>query len=223
MSIITRSQWGAVPPRTGIATVHLSHRSEFMVHHSGANAGQSVAAIQHYCMHAKPNGKPGYKDIDYNFLVRGTTGDIYEGRGWRSVGSHCVGHNTSALGVCVIGLDNLSDQAKVSLRWLYATAVRLAGHHLTPLVHGDVWATDCPGTVIRSWVHGGGLLAPRELQLATPPMQGADVEAVQHVAGVEPDGVYGPVTKAAVERWQKAHGLTADGIVGPLTLAKMGL
>lgn len=223
MNVTSRAQWGAVRAKPGVLTVAMAHRSEFMVHHSGAFAGQSVSAIQTYCMNAKPNGKPGYKDIDYNFLVRGTTGEIFEGRGWTAVGSHCVGHNTSALGVCVIGVDDLSDAARASLRWLYQQANAKAGHTLSALCHGDAWPTDCPGTVIHHWVHSGGLVESRTLKVMSPPMRGADVEAVQHAVGAEPDGIYGPVTAAAVKRWQKAHGLDDDGIVGPLTRAKMAL
>lgn len=218
MKIISRSDWGAIPARPGVLTCSPHIRTEFMVHYSDGPADQSVAAIQHWCMSGR-----GFLDIDYNFLVRGTTGEIYEGRGWDAVGSHCIGHNTSAIGVCVIGTGQLSEAAKASVRALYAEAVALAGHSLRILGHRDAYATDCPGDGIYRWVHSGDVAGPRQLKLTSPPMEGADVREVQEVVHVKADGIFGPVTSAAVRAWQKAHGLDDDGIVGPLTRARMGL
>ena len=36
-------------------------------------------------------------DIGYSFLV-GEDGNIYEGRGWRASGAHCVGYNSKSIG-----------------------------------------------------------------------------------------------------------------------------
>jgi len=36
-------------------------------------------------------------------------------------------------------------------------------------------------------------------------------------AGLNPDGIFGPLTRAAVINYQRANGLAADGIVGPIT------
>lgn len=52
--------------------------------------------------------------------------------------------------------------------------------------------------------------------------QGVRVKTLQHLlnaegAGLDADGIFGPLTQEAVTAFQSAQGLDADGIVGPLT------
>lgn len=67
----------------------------------------------------------------------------------------------------------------------------------------------------------------RELHVASPPMAGHDVLAVQtalHALGYSPgplDGVYGTATAAAVRAFKTDHHLAADGVVGPRTVAAL--
>lgn len=219
MNITSRDAWHALPARPGVHTIAMSSRTEFVVHYSGGPPDQTVRAIQDWCIQGR-----GFLDIDYNFLVRGTTGEIYEGRGWTAVGSHCVGHNSSGLGVCVIGTGQLTPAAKTAVRWLYQEAVRKAGHALRVVGHRDLTATSCPGDTIHTWVHDGGVTAAtRTLKLTNPYMRGPDVAVVQHIVGTDVDGVYGPLTARAVMVWQDAHHLVDDGIVGPLTRTAMGI
>lgn len=62
----------------------------------------------------------------------------------------------------------------------------------------------------------------RDLGLASPFMEGDDVTVVQKKTGADPDGVFGPVTRAHVISFQSHHGLSADGIVGPVTAHALG-
>ena len=50
-------------------------------------------------------------------------------------------------------------------------------------------------------------------------MQGPEVQQLQRLLGLTPDGLFGPATQTAVVAFQKQHGLGADGIVGPQTWA----
>jgi len=51
--------------------------------------------------------------------------------------------------------------------------------------------------------------------------KGVSVSAMQSILGVNPDGNFGPMTKAAVVAWQANHGLVADGVVGAMTRSAM--
>lgn len=153
--IIPRSEWGARKPKSEPTYVSWRTRTGFMVHYSAAFAAQSVRAIQDYHMDTK-----GWNDIGYNFLVRSTTGEIYEGRGWLVVGAHCAGFNTQNLGVCVIGTDragvqDVSEKARTAVRWLYEEAERRAAKSLRRLGHRDRGNTSCPGDELYAWMQAG--------------------------------------------------------------------
>jgi len=49
--------------------------------------------------------------------------------------------------------------------------------------------------------------------------RGAEVQCLQTIVGANPDGVFGPLTKARVMAWQANNGLVADGIFGPMSRA----
>lgn len=149
MEIISRAKWGARAPRSR-ARVSWGDRRELIVHYSEGPTTQSVRSIQDFHMDGR-----GWSDIGYNFLVD-VKGRIYEGRGWLVQGSHAPGHNTSGIGVCMIGRDgDATPAAKKAIRWLYDEAVRLAGRNLAKLGHRDVYATSCPGNELYAWVRAG--------------------------------------------------------------------
>lgn len=192
MKIIRRSEWGARKPRQRV-TVDASRREWFVIHHSGGPVTQTVRAIQDWCMDGR-----GFSDIDYNFLVRASTGEIYEGRGWDVVGSHTVGYNTTGIGVCVIGDDApLSDAAKDALLWLHEQGGRRAGHRLDIRGHGQLTSTDCPGPRILSWI-GKGLPAPSKGDIVEKADRDAIVKDV--VAALRPQ------LEAAASAWDDMFG-----------------
>lgn len=148
--IISRADWHARQPKTTPVKVARDMRREFIVHFSGAAANQSVRAIQDWCMDGR-----GFNDIDYNLLVRGTTGEAYMGRGWDILGAHTVGHNTSGVAVCVISDGPISDAAKRTVRALYDQACDHFGRRLTKTMHRLLDQTNCPGDIIARWVSAG--------------------------------------------------------------------
>jgi len=52
-------------------------------------------------------------------------------------------------------------------------------------------------------------------------VRGVEVQQLQRLLGLTPDGLFGPGTQAAVRAVQQRHGLTPDGIVGPDTWARL--
>lgn len=155
MEIISRAGWGAVAPTGTPQRVAWSQRTGIMIHYSAANPLQHVRDIQRFHMVTR-----GWSDIGYNMLVRSTTGAIFVGRGLEIVGAHCAGFNTPNVGICVIGGDDpgrqdVSDDARASLRWLVADIRRRAGRPLPLLGHRDRGATACPGDELYAWVKQG--------------------------------------------------------------------
>lgn len=222
MDIISRKEWGARNARA-TSTTSWSRRTEFVVHHSEGPITQSVRSIQDFHMDGR-----GWADIGYNFLVD-YKGRIYEGRGWLVIGAHATGHNTSGIGVCVIGRDgtDITDAAKRSVRWLYDQACAKAGRTLAKRGHGDLMSTDCPGRVLRTWVHAGmpatGGSTPAVTEGDDPLIglekgdTGQPVKALQELiryAGQgealgKTDGDYGPKTAEALRLVRKSVGSNA--------------
>lgn len=227
MNITSRAQWGARPPRS-VTLVSWSERRYFVVHYSGAPATQTVRAIQDWCMNAPPHGR-GFADIDYNHLVRGTTGEIYEGRGWNVVGAHATGYNTNGVGICVIGDGPISVAAKRSVRWLYEQYNARCGRTLTLRGHRDVatTGTDCPGNTIEAWVRAG-LPAPdgEDDDMPTAQEIAAAVWAYQVPKGDEPGKtweagtVVGDTRGVAVRTWSEAHGANNGAATAVAALAR---
>lgn len=70
-----------------------------------------------------------------------------------------------------------------------------------------------PMTVSISWLSDGdSVLAEGD--------SGARVTLLQHVVGTDPDGSFGPNTRAAVQAVQRHFGVDPDGVVGPIFVQK---
>uniref|UniRef100_A0A7N4PT25 Peptidoglycan recognition protein 2 n=1 Tax=Sarcophilus harrisii TaxID=9305 RepID=A0A7N4PT25_SARHA len=106
----------------------------------------------------------GWDDIGYSF-VAGADGYVYEGRGWRWVGAHTLGHNSLGFGVSIIGNYTATLPAARVLSTVRDSLPRCAlrAGYLRPDYtvqgHRQLVRTECPGDAlyrqISTWPHFG--------------------------------------------------------------------
>ena len=204
MKIISRSEWGAQPWRSGTTARPLSALSRVLIHYHGGppRATSGVAVPKEIEAIHLANGWSG---VGYHFVVS-QAGEIFEGRGWDKVGAHCPGHNTDGLGIYIgVGGDQEpTEAAKRAARWLYDEACRRTGKTLTKSWHGYDYATECPGPKLIAWVKAGmpvasSTTAPTKAPATKAPAAQTytreDVARLQRVLGLDDDGLWGPATE----------------------------
>lgn len=234
---VSRSAWGARAPRSRTSTTWAA-RTGFTVHYSAGPPTQTPRQIQNFHMDGR-----GWADVGYNFLVD-RRGNVYEGRGWLTVGAHASPYNTSHIGVCFIGRDgDATPAAKAAIRGLYDEANRRAGRTLSRSWHGGLSgnSTSCPGADLRSWVRAGmpggsGGDAPQTSPTSSAPAFPGPILIQPPVRRTETcrrwqqrmrergwritvDGWYGPASERVCRQFQTEKGLSVDGRVGPQTWA----
>lgn len=241
-TVIDRAGWGARPPLYTNA-LDWNEVVYFVVHVSGGPRGQSVRAIQDWCMDGK-----GHSDIDYNELIRDR--NLYIGRG-NNKGGHTLNLNSKSYGVCVIGLGGdptPEDLAVLQERYRYACDK--AGRVLTIVGHRDAPGQDptsCPDWEILGWISAGLIddqppAVPGDdwteeliMSLPTARLGHHSAKTVKTVQGIMnrdasadeapellEDGVWGPRTDNRVRGWQALHNVpnsvrsdgSGDGIFG---------
>jgi len=171
-SIISRAGWGAdesLRTTCSNGTYDTTIKAAVIHHTAGSNnytAAQSASIVRGiYVYHVQANG---WCDIGYNFLVD-KYGQIFEGRfGGIELpvhGAHAGSWNTNTMGVSFM-MNTVTVQpseesmtaASSLLAWKLAGYYRdpegsttLAGVNLRVIFgHGEVMATDCPGTYLRA-------------------------------------------------------------------------
>jgi peptidoglycan recognition protein len=99
---VTRAEWGARAPTN--ANYHAVPVPYVVIHHGAGGACSTpddcaavVRSVQNYHMDTN-----GWSDIGYSFLVGGD-GNVYEGRGWDTVGAHAPGYNSNSQGINFLG------------------------------------------------------------------------------------------------------------------------
>ena len=199
MRIITRTEWGARPPRKR-HNIPTPTRDLIQHHTVGDYRGHTgIRAIQDFHMNER-----GWSDIAYSYIIDRRTLNVYEGRGAGVAGGHTQGHNTTSHGICVTGnfeAHQPSDQLIARIAELVAHGHQ---HGWWPAKitagHRDTSATSCPGRYLY-------LAIPRINRLAAgqgETMEHQHVERLERAIAelgytVDVDGQVGEREAAAVE------------------------
>ena len=250
MLYLSRTQWGAQPPKGGAFT-RLNRRrvTGVVFHHSGVERPpHGVNAVKAYERHHLSKGWDG---IAYNWLVD-ETGTIFEGRGWDARGGATKGWNAKSISICYTGYGYRQPNGSVlkSFQTLVDEAEARFKKPLWVTTHRRKSQTTCPGDWLGDWVEGGmqptfnpaatdwdGIIRyvqDLKRQVTVKPVRrgarGQTVRVIQgHLnhrgfdAGVV-DGIFGRRTKAAVEKFQESQGfLKVNGVVNGDTFGALFL
>ena len=250
MLYLSRTQWGAQPPKGGAFT-RLNRRrvTGVVFHHSGVERPpHGVNAVKAYERHHLSKGWDG---IAYNWLVD-ETGTIFEGRGWDARGGATKGWNAKSISICYTGYGYRQPNGSVlkSFQTLVDEAEARFKKPLWVTTHRRKSQTTCPGDWLGDWVEGGmqptfnpaatdwdGIIRyVQDLKrqvTAKPVRRGARGQTVRVIqghlnhrgfdAGVV-DGIFGRRTKAAVKKFQESQGfLKVNGVVNGDTFGALFL
>lgn len=230
MHIVSRSEWGARPPRSAPATVRPDLRAAVMVHYStGEELGRADTAEWVRQIQAHHVGANGWSDIGYNFLVD-RLGVIYEGRGWDTIGAHCAGYNAPAVGICFLGDDDpgtdVPPAAWLAINALHRFAEGRSGHSLARLGHRDKYATACPGDELyHGFTRPPAPAAPSTLPPRPQPRPAPRPAAPKEltVRNIDLRNAHRTLVRGpGVKPMQRLLGVTADGLGGGDTRAALG-
>ncbi|KAE8584873.1 hypothetical protein XENTR_v10021142 [Xenopus tropicalis] len=158
-TILTKAQWGgrAATCRTAMTTPV----PYVIIHHTaGAHCSSQTScisqakSIQNYHMNSN-----AWCDVGYSFLV-GEDGNVYEGRGWNSVGAHAPNYNSNSIGISVMGTYtniNPNTAAQNAVKNLISCGVTKGYIKSTYILkgHRNVGSTECPGNTfyntVKTW------------------------------------------------------------------------
>ncbi|XP_011497200.1 PREDICTED: peptidoglycan-recognition protein 1-like [Ceratosolen solmsi marchali] len=155
---ISRTEWKARKSYGSEPLIYIP-TPYVVVHHGGidqhcfneSSCSHIVKSYQNLHM-----DKNHWNDIGYNFLV-GEDGNVYEGRGWDSVGAHAPGYNTQSIGVCMIGNFNNTLPKRPALKALKSFIKcgvgfgKIAKDYFL-IGHRQTRPTICPGQALYEYV-----------------------------------------------------------------------
>ncbi|XP_063173008.1 peptidoglycan recognition protein 3-like [Candoia aspera] len=153
--LITPSKWGARPANCSQPLGNVPPEYVVIIHTAGnpcrthADCHNEVKSIQNFHMNLK-----GWCDIAYSFLI-GEDGYVYEGRGWRNVGSHTYGYNDLSLGIAFIG--TFVERSPEAVAWKalkcfldFSVKIGYLAPNYILLAHSDVSDLVSPGEFVRA-------------------------------------------------------------------------
>ncbi|XP_034479143.1 peptidoglycan-recognition protein LE isoform X2 [Drosophila innubila] len=161
-SIVPRHSWLAQKPMEDPVKLELPVKYVVILHTATESSEKRainvrlIRDIQSFHIEGR-----GWNDIAYNFLI-GCDGNVYEGRGWETVGAHTLGYNKKALGFGFIGCfmrELPTTDALNMCRNLLARGVE--DGHISPdyrlICHCQCNSTESPGRrlfeEIQTWPH----------------------------------------------------------------------
>jgi N-acetylmuramoyl-L-alanine amidase len=164
MNFVTRSEWGARPPR---ATTRLSRVDTMVAHYTANNADERashancavrVRGVQNY--HMDHNG---WNDIAYSFLVC-KHGYVFEGRGYRNRTAATGADNNHTLAVSflgddTVGRDDVTDAGRTAFVQITQEIQRRWRKRMLYRGHRDFTATTCPGDELYRYIRSSRFAA----------------------------------------------------------------
>jgi hypothetical protein len=194
INVIARAAWGAqervVMSRIETGDYHPAlNRSGWRVYDQPLNAVLRLLVVHHSALPASDGPREiqrlhqqqrGFADVGYHFLID-AIGTIYEGRPVNVRGAHVAGHNSGAVGVCLLGNFERIEPTPAQLASLSSLAValrntfgitHLAGHRDLPSQN-----TLCPGANL--WPRLPALATELRLMYGSPALAIYDMRKLQ--------------------------------------------
>lgn len=153
MVVIPREKWDAAPPN-GSYTVQASIKAGVQ-HHTALPAlpADATEAQEQERMRAiqKSHLAQGWTDIGYGIVIF-PSGRMYEGRPWKYVGAHTLGHNTGYAGWSLDGNYEENKPTKAAVASCHR-ARKIMGAADKPLYgHYQLNPTACPGKNLKPYL-----------------------------------------------------------------------
>lgn len=98
--------------------------------------------------------QPKLLHIGYHFVIQ-IGGAVETGRSKREIGAHAVGHNTTSIGICMIGTDRFTAAQWASLKALVESLCKELPGIKRVRGHNEVSAKTCPGFSVAEWLANG--------------------------------------------------------------------
>lgn len=103
LRIVTRNEWLAQPAKEVLTPLKLPVNRVIIAHTATEGCTTQTSCVYRIRFIQELHiGTFNYGDIGYNFLIGGD-GNVYEGRGWLSVGAFLQGQNSKSEGIAFIG------------------------------------------------------------------------------------------------------------------------
>ena len=107
----------------------------------------------------------GWDDVGYHFFIR-SDGSIFKGRDLNQYGAHCIGQNSTSIGICLSGKEEFSQEQFFALGSLYQVLCMELNKDLPVYPHRDFNANKtCPNfdlAMFDKWLPPSEAITPQE-------------------------------------------------------------